>query len=201
MKTNKTILMMKSSITVLILLISMSIQAADNVKVIKNNNTSIVIEATETMKGDEIIIRNQKGNVLYSEQLGANKTYEKIFQFSLFDNGVYIVSFENNFKVEYYNVIKDDNGIQLLNINNGHLSFKPIVKRDHDLAHVFLTNKSLENVELRIVDQSGEELTTTRFNDELIIKRSYDLSRLPSGKYSLIIEIGNQTFTKALNLQ
>ena len=197
----KTILRMKGLLTVLILLVSMSIQAAENVKVVKNNNSSIVIEATDIMKGDEVIIRNQKGNVLYREQLDANETYKKIFQFSLFDNGVYIVSFENNFKVEYYNVIKKDNEIQLLNINNGNFNFKPVIKRDQNLAHVFLTNQGLKNVELRIIDQSGEELSSKRFNDELIIKRSYDLSSLPSGKYSLIIEAGNQTFTRVLNVQ
>jgi|GEM_PF-3563414 len=201
MKTNKTILRMKGILTVLILLVSMSIQAAENVKVAKNNNSSIIIEATDIMKGDEVIIRNQKGNVLYREQLDANKTYKKIFQFSLFDNGVYIISFENNFKVEYYNVIKNDNGIKLVDVNYDKFSFKPVVKRDQNLAHVFLTNESLKNVELRIVDQSGEELTSTRFNDELIIKRSYDLSRLPKGKYSLIIEVGKQSFTRVLNVQ
>ena len=185
----------------MILLVSMSIQAAENVKVAKNNNSSIVIEATDIMKGDEVIIRNQIGNVLYREQLDANETYKKIFQFSLFDNGVYIVSFENNFKVEYYDVIKNDNGIQLVNVNNNHFSFKPVIKRDHNLAHVFLTNQNLKNVELRIVDRSGEELSSTRFNDDLIIKRSYDLSRLPSGNYSLIIEVGNETFTRVLNVQ
>ena len=201
MKTNKTILRMKGILTVLILLVSMSIQAAENVKVAKNNNSSIIIEATDIMKGDEVIIRNQKGNVLYREQLDANKTYKKIFQFSLFDNGVYIISFENNFKVEYYNVIKNDNGIKLVDVDYDKFSFKPVVKRDQNLAHVFLTNESLKNVELRIVDQSGEELTSTRFNDELIIKRSYDLSRLPKGKYSLIIEVGKQSFTRVLNVQ
>ena len=198
---NKTILPIKSLLTVLLLVFSISLQAADKVTVDKNSSSSIVIEADETVKGDEIIIRNQLGNVLYREQLVAGGSFRKIFQFSLFDNGVYIISFQNDDKVSYYNVIKKDSGIKLHDLNNDRFDFKPVVKRDQDLAHVFLTNESLKNVELSIEDRFGEVLTSTNFNKELIIKRSFDLSRLPKGEYNLIIEVGAQTFTRTLNVQ
>ena len=201
MKMNKTMLPIKSMLTVLILLMTLSVHAAGKVTVAKNNKTSIVIEASETMKGDQVVIRDQIGRVLYHENLEANETYERIFQFSLFNNGVYIVSFENDYKVEYYNVIKNENSIKLLNLNNSNFSFKPIVKRDQDLAHVFLTNKGLKDVKLQVVDNSGELLNSMKFKDELIIKKSYDLSNLPSGSYSLLVEVGEQTFTKTLNVQ
>jgi len=192
---------MKSLLTVFIFIASMSVQAAEEVKVAKNNKYSVVIEADQTMKGDEVIIRNQIGKILYREALEVNKSYKKIFQFSLFDNGVYIISFENDYKSEYYNVIKNDNGIKLLDINNAKFTFKPVVRKDDQLAHVFLTNESLQEVKLKIMDQSGEKLSSIRFDEELIIKRSFDLSKLPSGKYNLIIEVGEKSFTRVLNVQ
>jgi len=201
MKMNKTIFNMKSLLTVFIFIASMSVQAAEEVKVAKNNKYSVVIEADQTMKGDEVIIRNQIGKILYREALEVNKSYKKIFQFSLFDNGVYIISFENDYKSEYYNVIKNDNGIKLLDINNAKFTFKPVVRKDDQLAHVFLTNESLQEVKLKILDQSGEKLSSIRFDEELIIKRSFDLSKLPSGKYNLIIEVGEKSFTRVLNVQ
>jgi len=201
MKMNKTIFNMKSLLTVFIFIASMSVQAAEEVKVAKNNKYSVVIEADQTMKGDEVIIRNQIGKILYREALEVNKSYKKIFQFSLFDNGVYIISFENDYKSEYYNVIKNDNGIKLLDINNAKFTFKPVVRKDDQLAHVFLTNESLQEVKLKIMDQSGEKLSSIRFDEELIIKRSFDLSKLPSGKYNLIIEVGEKSFTRVLNVQ
>lgn len=201
MKKKRTNLIQKGMLTVLTLLLSMSLQAADKVEVAKNNKTSVVIEATETKEGDEVMIRNQRGEVLYREQLDASGTYKKILQFSLFDNGVYIISFENDDKVTHYNVIKEDQGIKLLEVNKDLHDFKPIVKRNDDLAHIFFTNANLNDVELRITDDSGEELSSTKFEEELIIKRSYDLSRLPSGKYSLMIKVGEQSFTRVLNVQ
>ena len=201
MKMNNSILPIKSMLSILILLITVSVQAAGKVTVAKNNETSIVIKASETMKGDQVIIRNQIGTVMYQEKLEANESYERIFQFSLFNDGVYIISFENDYKVEYYNIVKNKNSIKLLDLNNNNFSFKPIVKRDQNLARVFLTNQGLKDVKLKIVDNSGEELNSTSFNDELIIKRFYDLSNLPSGDYNLVIEVGDKTFTEVLNVQ
>ncbi len=201
MKTNRMKLIQKGMLTVLTLLLSMSLQAADKVEVAKNNKTSVVIEATETKSGDEVMIRNQRGDVIYREQLDASGTYKKIFQFSLFDNGVYIISFENDDKVAHYNVIKEDKGIKLLEVNKDLNGFEPIVKRNDELAHIFFTNANLQNVELLITDASGEILSSSNFDEELIIKRSYDLSRLPSGKYSLMINVGDQSFTRVLNVQ
>ena len=201
MKTNRMNLIQKGMLTLLILLISMSLQAADKVEVAKNNRTSVVIEATETRQGDEVMIRNQRGDIIYREQLDASRTYKKIFQFSLFDNGVYIISFENDEKVTHYNVIKKNKGIKLIEVNKNLNGFEPIVKRNGEMAHIFFTNADLKDVELRITDDSGEILSSSNFDEELIIKRSYDLSRLPSGKYSLRINVGEQSFTNILNVQ
>ncbi len=201
MKTNRMNLIQKGMLTVMTLLLSMSLQAADKVEVAKNNKTSVVIEATDTRQGDEVMIRNQRGAILYREQLDASGTYKKIFQFSLFDNGVYIISFENDDKVTHYNVIKEDKGIKLLQVNKDLHDLKPVVKRNDDLVHIFFTNADLKEVELRITDKAGKALSSTKFDEELIIKRSYDLSRLPSGKYSLMINVGDQSFTRVLSVQ
>jgi hypothetical protein len=200
----KTIKMMAKTNFLLLLasfLLSVSLHAADQVEVTKLNKTSVVIEAKDISQNDKIVIRNQKGEMLFIDNLDKSENYRKIYQFSLFDNGVYFISYQNSKENYHFNIIKESKHIKLININENKYSFKPIVKKNNKKAHILFTNIDLDNVKLTISDSSGEVLSSNRFKDELFVKKSYDLSRLPSGNYSLNIQVDDQSFTHVLSVQ
>ena len=59
----------------------------------------IKIEFTDVKKGHELTIKNNEGNILYTEEVERKGDLVKIFDFSKLENGSYTLELEKDFEI------------------------------------------------------------------------------------------------------
>ena len=64
----------------------------------------------------------------------------------------------------------------------------------------FPTNTAAKNVEVHLYDSSGAEVYTNEIVSDADRITRYDMSALPSGKYRMVFNIANSTFTRTIAL-
>ena len=185
---------MKRMITVIAVLLSAQVITASDIKIRTNENAEIVIEASELTGEEHIRIFDEEGTLLFYEVIN-ERTYLKTFKLSTLPNGKYFVKYENESKINTAVIVKNGDHAEVTSDFN-RVSFKPMIKQDHKFLNVGITNPQLENVRISIKDENGYELTEIKNLNDLVVKKTFNTTKLPKGQYSVQVNIGNQSFTK-----
>ena len=64
---------------------------------------------------------------------------------------------------------------------------------------VSFTNPGNEDAIFRVYDRNGN-LMNSSTNNDLVIKKTFDFSEVPSGKYMISLTVGDRTITKTITL-
>ncbi|GJM33718.1 MAG: hypothetical protein DHS20C18_27190 [Saprospiraceae bacterium] len=79
--------------------------------------------------------------------------------------------------------------------------FLPIIRQNEDFVDVSVLNKQLANVEVSIRNESGEEIFSEIFRNQLKVERRYDVSTLERGIYTLRMKTSAKTIYKELMIK
>lgn len=79
--------------------------------------------------------------------------------------------------------------------------FDPIIKQKDDYVRLGLTNPEKENVDIIVKDVFGYELLNIQNQDDYFIKKTFDVSQLPQGDYTIEVIANDITFTKVITIK
>lgn len=188
---------MKKTAAALLMLVTLNVFSADIS--IKADNNDVIIRVNSISENENIKIYNEKGEVLFSEQI-SSKNYLKVFALDKVSKGQYFVEYENDNEINTAIVEKHDNGI-VVTSNFKEITFKPIIKQNDNYTSVGFTNPNKLNVDITITDENGFELVDIQNLNDLFIKKTFDTVRLPKGEYTVMVKSNKNTFAKNITIK
>lgn len=146
---------------------------------------------TETLS---ISIEDKFGFQLLTEKVQSKNRKSRRYNLKQLPFGVYTLKIDSDQKIVYKTIkTSKDNSVVL----NEKVSFKPTTS--------FKNNKWLvnalalgEKVDVKIYDQEFEPVFEEKIKNENVIAKSYDLSQLDLGVYTLSVKVGDITYNKVI---
>lgn len=144
----------------------------------------------------ELSIHAENGDLVYYKQsTKALSSYKKVFDFKGLVNGNYSMKL----KVNDTSLTKEfqvaSNGIQ---VGESKLRFDPYFAYNEDVLKVSFLNFDKEYFSLDIYDENGL-VYQSRLGKDFNMSSGYDLSRLSSGKYEVVLSSMGTEFSYNLN--
>ncbi len=170
---------------------------AEGNPVLNNEGKTFTLDFSD-WKGAEIYvdILNKNGDIVYNEELNSKvKRYRK-YDFSKIPSGKYRIILKDEFKKVVYNLDVNRNEIT---ISEPTLRYSPVVKVED--KHIDVNMLALgEDVKVTITDDKGETLYEKTEKDVLSLNKRFNLNKLESGDYRIIISYDNEWFSHSVNI-
>jgi len=149
-----------------------------------------------------IQILGKEGDVIFSDKLESVSVFEKRFNLESMEEGNYILKIEDEFTITSQPLYLDNKKVEV-NDELKELIRKPYVKINN-------LNKRLDinwvmpkkgNYKMVIQNAEGSFSFEDTIKDKVAIHQTYNLSKIPEGKYFLTIKSNQQTFYKTIELK
>ncbi|WP_417887861.1 hypothetical protein [Zunongwangia sp.] len=190
--------LLKISLLALTLVLSNTLSAKDiDVKVNKENR--LVVELANSQKGAELVLADIHGEVLFKDYLKSS-SYKKALDLNEIPRGTYFLSIEREDSILTTVISKSNKGV-IVNDENSKIFFKPFFKTvDGNKVKVSFTNPQYKDANFRVYDDNGIEVASS-VNNDLVVKKTFDFSNVPSGKYTISLLVGDQVVDKTLDIK
>lgn len=176
--------------------------ASEKIKVEISNFSMINISLSNIEQNEKLSIRDYDGQVLFNTTLKAMPVYSKYFNLGSLKDGVYFVESETAFDIKVTPVLKNSNGISLIE-NSKTIFFKPQVTEKNGVVKILFMNTENTDVTISISDLENilfEEKIEAEENSEVAIKKAYDFSKLKPGSYQIYFYIGSRKFVNDIEI-
>lgn len=190
---------LKNVLAAVLVVFTIQITSANDVKIRTNGNESVVIEINNETQNEKIKIYDHKGKMLFFENI-SRTNYLKTFAMNTLPSGQYYVEYENDNKVKIAIIQKTTEG-QLITSDFSKISFKPMFHQKGDYLSVGFTNIKYENVDIAISDDNGFELVKIKGLNELLISKTFNTRKLPKGEYVVNVSCGNKSYSKIIDIK
>lgn len=143
----------------------------------------------------ELSIRAENGDLVYYKQSAKLlNSYQKVFDFKDLQNGAYTMNLKVNDTRLSKNFVVVSKGIE---IGESKLRFDPYFNFADDVLRLSYLNFDAENFSVRIYDKI-DLVYESKIGKDFNISSGYDLSRLSSGKYNVVLSSLNNEFKFSL---
>lgn len=147
-------------------------------------------------KTEEISVRieDRFGFLLHSEKVQSKNRKSRSYNLEQLPAGVYTLKIDSDQKIVTKKIKIDRNSSTLL---NEEISYKPssFFKNDRWMVNVLSLG---EQVDIRILDEAYDEVYAEKVKNENVVAKSYDLSKLEYGVYTLSLTIDNKSYNKVI---
>ncbi|MDN3594273.1 T9SS type A sorting domain-containing protein [Zunongwangia endophytica] len=186
-----------SRIAVLVLaLVLTNTLSAKDIEV-KINDDKLVVELDHSQKGSTLVLTDTNGEVLFRDAL-METSYKKALDLHTIPTGTYFLDFEKDDSILTTVITKNADGVTV-NRSASKIFFKPFYKTVEDKVLVSFTNPGYDNATFKVYDQSGN-LMSSSTNNDLVVKKTFDFSEVPAGKYVIALKVAGHTITKTITL-
>lgn len=168
--------------------------------IIKNDAEKTSIYLENVKKGNLLSIKDNNGVVLYEERMEQNGIYNKGFDLTFLQNGLYVLELDKDseintmpFEIKYKEII--------FYKNLERTSFKPIMRKDGDLVFISkfgLNNKPI-NIKVYHENESSNLLYEENITNTDIAERILKLEGLQSGSYKIVMLCDDREFIKYID--
>jgi hypothetical protein len=191
MRTIKAVLA-TATIGVSSLLVGGNAFATDAVTVsTSSTEKKVKVQVVEPRLQDiSVYVADDKGKIIYQEDIRANTTYGKVYDLSNLEDGVY--SFTSN--GEYVTTTKTImvEGSSSREVSN-EATYKPVISLKDNYLKVNYFNKDQEDIEFSI-EGSGDIFHESKGGNDVAYGKMLDVSKMPSGKYYAKLKVGNKEY-------
>lgn len=168
---------------------------------IKNSTLSI----HNVKQGQQLVIKDYYGIVLYKELIEKSGAYTKGFDLTTLPNGVYYFELDKDIEVQVIPFKVYKNKVEFLKDKETKF-FKPVIRfKDNKvlLSRLSFDNKPLE-VKIYYDGYSGfsdyELIHTEKFKDTKIVERVYALDKTKKGNYRVVVKTEGREFTESITI-
>jgi len=167
-------------------------------------NTTLSIHNVK--QGQQLVIKDSNGVVLYKELIDRSGMYNKGFDLTALPNGNYYFELDKDIEVHVIPFKVHSNSVEFLKEKETKF-FKPIIRFKENkilLSRLSFDEKPLE-VKIYYDDYSDynsdyELLHVEKFKDTKIVERVYKLDEHKKGAYKVIVKTEGREFTNTMTL-
>lgn len=194
---------MKNKILLLVLMITMIGYGSEGSTFSKRYDIEkTIISFNNIKKGQQLIIKDYSGVILYSEVLEEIGTYIKKFDFSALPSGNYVMELNKDMKIIVTPFKIENDKVEIFSDKEVVL-YKPIVRSNG--SKVYLSRLSMSGQPLKVKiyydgDNNEELIYSEKFKNQNIIERIYALDERLKGLYKIIVSTEGRTFSQVVNL-
>ncbi len=188
----------RTIVAALLLFVAANGNAADGLDLKINDQQNLVVELQGVESKAVLSLRDESGVVIFKDQFLNQDNYSKTLSFEDLPNGTYTLTLDKEFTVSNSRIHKS--GKSLI-VDNGKYEFvfKPMFKTYGKKVLVYMANPAEKNTEIEIFDLSGEQVGNLKTKD-LVLKKTFDFTEVPSGEYTLKVTSGDHVFYKTLQV-
>lgn len=159
--------------------------------VLNTMKTKIVFKGVK--KGHHLTIKDEKGFVLYSENVKKAGNLIKFFNFSNLKEGNYTLELEKDFEiiVKTFTIVEND---VKFNAEAKKVIYKPVIRNVENKLLVSKVAFDSKPVDIFIYYKSEIIFSETVKNDE-IINRIYRLDKKEKGLYTVVLKSNDRSFS------
>lgn len=188
---------LKNALLVLSLCTGFLMEAAENLDIKVLNGQNLKVELIKGDKGDVLLLKDSFGKVLFRDSVGKTATYQKVFNLELVPSGIYYLNLDKESSLLVTLVKKTENGLEINNLSE--FVFKPCFKIENKQVKVLLSNPKELKAEMKVYDSNGTLVGSLNSKD-LVVYKTLDFSKVPSGTYTVETKIDGQEFKTKLEI-
>jgi len=141
-----------------------------------------------------ISIVDKYGFELLSEKVQSKNRRSRKYNLTQLPYGKYTIKIDSDQKIVYKTIQTDKNNSVVLDEKT---SYKPTTFFENDKWMVNALALG-EKVDIKIYDSEYEPVYEEKFKNESVVAKSYDLSQLDYGVYTLSISVGDNNYSKVI---
>lgn len=190
-------------VTMLAAMMSNASRPATFEKKVEIKKTTLSIHNVK--QGQQLVIKDYNGFVLYKELIEQSGVYNKGFNLTALPNGEYYFELNKDIEVQVIPFKVYMNNVEFLKEKEAKF-FKPVIRfKDNKvlLSRLSFENKPLE-VKIYYDENSNnsnyELIHSEKFTDSKIIDRIYALDKTKKGNYRVVIKTEGREFTESITI-
>lgn len=188
----------RTIVAVLLLFVAANVNAADGLDLKINDQQNLVVELQGVESRAVLSLRDEYGTVIFKDQFLNQNNYSKTLSFEDLPNGSYSLTLDKEFTVSTSTIHKNGKNL-IVDSEKYEFVFKPMFKTYGKKVLVYMANPTESNTEIEIYDLSGEQVGNLKTKD-IVLKKTFDFTEVPSGEYTLKVKSGDHVFYKTLQI-
>lgn len=199
MKTRK-IIIRKSILTAVVVTAMLgNVAKGTNIEP-KSNLNKTTLTLNHVKPGDQVIIKDLSGIVLYKEEIKNSGTYSKGFDLSSLPTGSYVFEFEKDFEIKLYPFTVNTNEV-IFDKGNETVFHKPCLTSKEN--YIYLNKLSLNNERLDVkiyYADGGKLIFSEKIENTKSIQKAYKLSAYEKGDYKIVLTSNGREYYEYVTL-
>lgn len=163
-----------------------------------DNLTTLTLKHVE--KGNQLLVKDLKGLVLYKETIQKSGVYLKGFDLTELPNGTYFFELDKTLKTEII-PFEVENQKAKINKKDSDVVYKPYVRFNNDLIYLSSLSLNKSPLEIEIYYTSDDLTFEGKIYSETIkntsnIQKAYKLDKTRTGTYKIVLNTEGKTFVE-----
>jgi hypothetical protein len=157
----------------------------------------VIVEFNNVKKGNTLLIKDEEGSQLHSENINKQGKLVKTFDFSELENGNYSLELDKDFEIVIqFITIKND--MVTFNEEDNKIIFKPVIRTKDN--KVFISKNTFDQKPLEIsIYYNNEIIYSETATSNAILNRIYSLNKEIKGDYLVSISNNGRNYTSKFN--
>lgn len=152
------------------------------------------------VKDYKVQISDASKNLLLEDEISAKKRFSKVYDLSKLPEGKYEVKIEGDLYIRKQFVMLTTNILEVIGEEEVKI-FKPSLKlKENRIALNMLSPKGMP-VTVSILSSSGVTIFSEKIENSLAIHKYYDMSKLPSGEYTMKVNTQETSFYQDIDFK
>lgn len=190
---------MKTAIKFKISLVSIAIASVSissyasgdiNVSPMKESSLARVEIDVPALDDVKVSVLDPGGIVIHNDLISKNSEYEKLFNFSQVEDGVYTVVTKTGYTTVAKTIELDNNNLSVI---NKEFSYEPIFKIDGDILTVNYLNRSNQDISIYLLD-SAKDYYKEEGDNSISYGKMLNIKKLPLGEYKVVLAVGEKEY-------
>ncbi len=141
----------------------------------------------------KLSIFDRNGVVLFRDKVNQRFDFKQKFNLSKLPDGTYTFEIESGNRIKKYQIEIIDSQTKI----DGACEeiFKPVINQKGELLDVSYLNLDSEDVTLEMIAPGGDQIVRDDFSGMQTVSKRYNLSKLPSGVYLVVVKTEDRSFT------
>ena len=171
-------------------------------KKFKIENTTLSINYVK--QGQQLVIKDSNGLVLYKESIDKSGMYKKGFDLTALPNGQYYFELDKDLEIQVIPFKVQMNKVEFLKDKETKF-FKPVIRFKDDKILLSRLSFDQKPLEVKIYYDNGDYgdyalLHTEKFDSQKVIERVYQLDKHKKGSYKVIVKTEGREFEETVTI-
>lgn len=187
---------LKTIVLAIALITGIAASATEGFAIKANEGYMLEVEFINITNNSTLILQDNSGEVLFTENIDPAPSFKRSLSLEVLPSGTYYLIMENKYSKVINTVTKTPEDVTLVE-NKRTTVFKPMYKVTGKMVQFALTNPKEYRTTLSVYDESGEQVGSLT-KDDLVVKKTLDFSKMPIGKYTFYVQVGEESFVNTL---